>query len=146
MSDSTKDEALVGTLADYLQTGDVHVASSLNQLPKVDLVSWKIFRVRWPEGRTTRHLIGRTVHSNRGRACSEIKTMDLTTGSFTTKSGRQYQIHGPSRDDPDASFVFELWKREWNVLAWEITGPFLRLLRTRSPLLLKILADSQTMQ
>lgn len=130
----------------YLQSGDVRLASSLSQVPKVDLVNWKMFRVRWPDGRKTRHLIGRTVHSNRGRTCSEILTIDLMTGMFTTKSGRQYQIHGPSRDDRDASFVFELWKREWNVQALEITGPFLRLLRTRRPLLLKSLADSQTLQ
>lgn len=133
-------------LTHYLKTGDVHVASALSQVPKVDLVNWKIFRVRWPEGRTTRHLIGRTAHSNQGRTCSEILTIDLMTGMFTTKSGRQYQIHGPSRDDRDASFVFDLWTREWNVQAREITGPFLRLLRTRSPMLLKSLADSQTLQ
>ncbi|EYC50036.1 hypothetical protein AZ34_02385 [Hylemonella gracilis str. Niagara R] len=130
----------------YLQSGDVRLASSLSQVPKVDLVNWKMFRVRWPDGRTTRHLIGRTVHSNRGRACSEIKTIDLATGSFTTKSGRQYLIHGPTRDDLDAAFVFDLWVREWNVQAREITRPFLRLLRNRNPSLLESLFEGQFLQ
>ncbi|MGJ4748695.1 hypothetical protein ACQV5M_20205, partial [Leptospira sp. SA-E8] len=96
MSESPKDEVFVNALAHYLLTGDVHVASSLNQVPNVDLVNWKMFRVRWSEGTTTRHLIGKTVHSGSGRACSAIKSMDLVTGMFTTKSGRQYKIHGPS--------------------------------------------------
>jgi hypothetical protein len=121
------------TLVLYLTRGGVHGIAPVSQEPRTDLVNWKLYRVRWPDGRRTRHLIGRNIRTDEGRVCSSIKSVDLEALTFTSSSGRIYRVHGPNWHDVDASYVFGVWLDGIRGQAVEITDPFLRLLRMRAP-------------
>jgi hypothetical protein len=124
----------------YLTRGGVHGIAPVSQQPRADLMNWRLFRVHWPNGRRTRHMIGRNIRTDEGRVCSAIKGVDFNASTFTTASGRTYQIHGPSGHDGDASYVFDVWLEGIQGQAVEITNPFLRLLRMRAPQMLENLS------
>lgn len=128
-----KDEEEIKNLPLYLMFGGIHAIAPVSQEPRTDLVNWRLFRVCWPDGRRTRHMIGRNIRSDEGRVCSAIMAVDLKAFTFTTSSGRIYQIHGASNPDGDAAYVFDVWLEGIKGKAVEITDPFLRLLRMRAP-------------
>jgi hypothetical protein len=52
----------------------------------------------------TRHLIGRA--NGEGRVSSALVQLDVVAMMSTTRSGRRYQLTGPTGRDPDALYVF----------------------------------------
>ncbi|MFO6419096.1 hypothetical protein ACLBKS_02710 [Hylemonella sp. W303a] len=117
----------------YLTRGGVHGIPPVSQEPATVLMNWRLFRVAWPDGRRTRHMIGRNTRTDEGRVCSAIKCVDFSAFTFTTSSGRVYHVYGPNRHDGDAAYVFGVWLEGIQGKAVEITEPFLRLLRMRAP-------------
>lgn len=117
----------------YLIRGGVHGIAPVSQEPATVLMNWRLFRVVWPDGRRTRHMIGRNARTDEGRVCSAIKRVDFNAFTFTTGSGRVYHLHGPAGHDHDADYVFGVWLEDIHGQASEITEPLMRLLRVRAP-------------
>lgn len=124
----------------YLTRGGVHGIPPISQEPATVLMNWRLFRVIWPDGRRTRHVIGRNPSTDEGRVCSAIRRVDFSSSTFTTSSGRVYHLHGPTGHDRDADYVFGVWLEDIQGQAAEITAPLMRLLRMRAPHVLESLS------
>lgn len=100
-------EAEFAATLELIAASSVESALDVEHEPTSTIERWRYFRVRWSDGRRTRHLVGWAEYE--GRACSAIVAIDLLKWQATTKSGRIYQLKGPAGHDKDASWVWGRW-------------------------------------
>ena len=85
--------------------------SSIEQTPTVVLSRWQVYEVTTPYmDHATRHFVGYNETEREGRVSSNIQEFDVVAMRGLTRSGRVYQLSGPSGTHPDASYVWEHWK------------------------------------
>ncbi len=75
--------------------------------PVTTLTNWRYVRVHYVNGLRTRHLVGWAEYE--GRVCSAIVQIEAVDRRLTTRSGRVYQLEGPSGRDDDAEWTFRRW-------------------------------------
>lgn len=107
----TNEAQLVQAL-ELIAATSVHPATSVDQERVTEMVRWRYMRVRHPDGRRTRHLMGWVGYE--GRVCSAIVSIDPHSRRLTTESGRVYQLVGPTGYDSDADWVWGRWERYQN--------------------------------
>lgn len=83
----------------------------VDQAPEVTMSEWRIMEVTSPywDG-ASRHFVGYNVTNGEGRVSSEIVEFDKEKMTGITRSGRVYQLVGPSGQDSDANYVWNRWK------------------------------------
>lgn len=81
------------------------------------LESWAVFEVplHGLEQPWTRHLAGYSLEDNQGQVCSPVQSFDPHTAQFITRSGRVYRLLGRPGLDHDTEYVWERWKRIWEI-------------------------------
>jgi hypothetical protein len=110
----------------------LHKIAPVEQQPTTHLIRWQLFRVRRPDGKVTRHLIGHAVQNCEGRVSSAIATIDPQRNSMVTSSGRVYEFDREPCEDVEANFMFRTWLNTLQCNdATEITGAYQRLQRIR---------------
>jgi hypothetical protein len=85
-------------------------ASSIEEIPELELAAWKIYEVSSPlwEGRT-RHFSGYNLTEMEGRASNVIVDFDYDAFVGITKSGRKYRLVGnrvTMGEQGDADYVW----------------------------------------
>ena len=86
---------------------------SIQDEPETELTSWKVFLVKSTlinQGEDTIHFCGTTNDGN-GRVCSPVQEFDPSTMRGVTRSGRIYELVGPSSRilSSNASYVLSEW-------------------------------------
>ncbi len=78
--------------------------------PEIILVQWQVF-----ESPVGRHFTGYSDRGREGRVSSPIMTFDDESMKGITRSGRVYQLAGPSGFNADADYVLGQWlyMNEW---------------------------------
>ncbi len=86
-------------------------AAAVNAEPVTKLTHWQVFSIPSIDGEgRDRHLCGCAMHAgDPGRVSSRIVNFDPKTMTGTTRSGRKYQLTGPSSLDRDADYVWDRW-------------------------------------
>lgn len=87
--------------------------ASVEDQPSLVLRSWRVYEVEDESGpeHSTRHFVGYVDRNAEGRASSAIQSFDKNTMRGVTRSGRVYELAGPSGVNGDAMYVWEHWKR-----------------------------------
>lgn len=94
------------------------------------MTHWRFFQISGPLGLSSRHLVGRC--NGEGRVCSALYSIDLTSLTALSGSGRFYRLQGPPGQDPDASYVWEEWTRFNRAThVKDVTRALIRLRRMR---------------
>lgn len=85
--------------------------------PHVTLESWAVFEVplNGLDQPWTRHLAGYSCEDGQGQVCSPVEAFDPASGQCVTRSGRVYRLRGGPGLDLDAEYVWDRWKRIWEV-------------------------------
>ena len=90
------------------------------------MTHWRLFQVRGSLGSRSRHLVGRA--GGEGRVCTALTSLDLTSLTAVSGSGRFYRLEGQPGQDPDATYVWEQWTRlNWTRHIRDITRALFRL-------------------
>jgi hypothetical protein len=105
--EKTNSELLAALLAEAV-AASVHQLAPVAIEPRAVITHWRLVQVHSPDGRRTRHLVGRV--DREGRVCSAIVELDAPGMRMTTESGRVYQLEGPPGRDWDGEYVFGRWK------------------------------------
>lgn len=79
--------------------------------PSITLVRWRVFETELKE----RHFVGYCLENHKGRVSSAIQSFNTTTRLAVTRSGRAYELVGPSSQDLDALYVWRAWSEKNNV-------------------------------
>ena len=83
----------------------IHPIEPVSVQPFSVMTNWRVFQLRGPTGRRSRHLVGRA--GGEGRVCSALASLDLLTLTAISGSGRFYRLPGPPGHDPDAQYVLD---------------------------------------
>ena len=94
-----------------LITNSVHSIASVTEEPVALLLNWRLYQVRDNKGSRQRHLVGCVQGGSGGRVTSALVTIDLTSATAVTSSGRMYRLKGPTGFDDDADYVWKVWQR-----------------------------------
>lgn len=83
----------------------------IEEEPESKLTHWSIREVQLPgEEGSTRHFVGELASWHpEGRVSSPIVDFDPKTMCGVTRSGRVYQLIGPSGNSSDADYVWARW-------------------------------------
>lgn len=98
-----KMEELNEEAVDLIAAASVWKPASVKDEPHTRLTSWKVMLV----GEKYVHFVGYTGHE--GRVCSAVQTYDNKTKRGITRSGRIYELVGPSGHNSDAQYVWAHW-------------------------------------
>lgn len=79
--------------------------ASIKGEPEVILSSWNVMRLL--DG--SKHFVGWNVMLREGRVSSAIQEFDNSTMNGKTRSGRIYQLEGPSGHNGHANYVWTIW-------------------------------------
>ena len=85
----------------------IHKIPPVTLEPTMVMTHWRLFQLRGPSGRRSRHLVGRA--DDEGRVCSSLARLDIISLTAVSWSGRHYTLCGPPGFDPDAEYVFTAW-------------------------------------
>ena len=108
----------------------IHLIAPVLVQPLAVMTHWRLFQVRSPQGRRTRHLVGRV--DGEGRVCSALVSIDVMALTAVSRSGRVYRLHQPTGFDPDAQYVWSVWLRATrSTHARDVTRSLLGLRRLR---------------
>lgn len=108
----------------------LHLIGPVFWQPFAVMTRWRLFQLRGPTGRRSRHLVGSA--DGEGRVCSALTNIDLVTLTAVSGSGRFYLLEGPPGHDPDAQYVWDAWTRFTGAThVRDITRALLRLRRMR---------------
>jgi hypothetical protein len=77
----------------------------VDDVPRRELQRWRIFLTN----AGTRHFVGCSPGAWTGRVSSAIEQFDVVGRRGLTRSGRVYQLVGPSAFHPDADYVWQQW-------------------------------------
>lgn len=95
-------------LAAVLEATSIWRPASVQQEPETRLTQWRVFKVKGlPHEEETIHFVGRAEWE--GRVCSPVQTYDPTNKRGVTRSGRVYELLGPSGHNGDAMYVWARW-------------------------------------
>jgi hypothetical protein len=104
---AVNNELEVATVLRMIVDSSVESALEVELEPVTIMSRWRYVRVRYPDGRRTRHLVGWAEYE--GRVCSAVVSIDPVKHHLTTRSGRVYQLQGLAGNDRDAAYVFRRW-------------------------------------
>ena len=108
----------------------IHLIAPLLVQPLTVMTRWRLFQVRSPQGRRTRHLVGRA--DGEGRVCSALVSIDVMALTAVSRSGRMYRLRQPTGFDPDAQYVWSVWLRATRYThSRDVTRSLLKLRRLR---------------
>jgi len=108
----------------------IHLIGPVSREPVAAMTHWRLFQLRGPTGRRSRHLVGRA--NGEGRVCSALANINLATLAAVSGSGRFYLLQGPPGHDPDAQYVWDTWSRFTGAThVRDVTRALLRLRRMR---------------
>lgn len=114
----------------YFEPGYLHRIGSIAAEPTSELTEWSLFQVRHANGTSARHLVG--CSNAIGRFTTAVVAIDLKQMQATTKSGRVYQLMGPTGADPDGMWIYRQWLRVGKRLQEkDLTEALMRLRRLR---------------
>ena len=94
-------------LAAFVEDNSIWKPASVKQEPETRLTQWRVFKVKGLKEGETIHFVGRAEWE--GRVCSPVQTYDPTTKRGVTRSGRVYELLGPSGHNGDAMYVWSRW-------------------------------------
>lgn len=80
--------------------------ASVTQEPNTKLTQWRVYQAI-DFTLVSTHFVGYAGYA--GRVCSAIQSYDKRTKCGITKSGRIYELVGPSGYNQDAMYVFSDW-------------------------------------
>lgn len=92
-------------LIDALEASSIWRPKSVEQEPHSRLLQWRVMKLA--DGDI--HFVGRADWE--GRVCSAVQTYDPETRRGITRSGRVYELLGPSGYNSDAMYVWTKWCR-----------------------------------
>lgn len=96
------------TLAQMTEDISIWRPASVEQEPHTRLAQWRVFKVKGlQDEEETIHFVGRAGWE--GRVCSPVTTYDSNTKRGITRSGRVYELFGPSGHNGDAMYVWARW-------------------------------------
>lgn len=79
--------------------------------PEETLMFWSVREARFSDpDDSSHHLVGYLPRRGHGRVTSAIKAFDRTAMCITTSSGRVYYLEGQPGINPDAEYVWNIWK------------------------------------
>jgi hypothetical protein len=87
----------------------------VEQQPTLTLHRWRVMRL----SDESLHLVGYCVENREGRVSSTVNALDAERLCARTGTGRLYLLDGPPANDPDASYVWDNWRRINGVTEWE---------------------------
>jgi len=79
----------------------------ISLIPDIEILSWSVRQIQNGD----HHLVGYNGTEMEGRVSSKIISFDNPTKTAITASGRTYKLVGESGSDPDAEYVWSVWKR-----------------------------------
>jgi hypothetical protein len=86
----------------------------VEEQPNLALIRWRIMLLHDGE----HQFVGRVVENpGESKITSELKAFDIAQMRGTTATGRVYQLQGPPSHDSHAKYVWERWRR-----AYQLTG------------------------
>lgn len=92
----------------FVESNSIWRPASVQQEPETRLTQWRVFKVKGlPDEAETIHFVGRAEWE--GRVCSPVQEYDPTTKRGVTRSGRVYELLGPSGHNGDAMYVWARW-------------------------------------
>ena len=103
----TFEQLLLPGVIDHIIETSVWSASSLTDVPEIELTRWQVMQL--PHG--DRHFVGWNVTEREGRASSKIVEFDATLRRGRTRSGRVYQLRGPTGHDGDGAYTWGRWMK-----------------------------------
>ena len=83
---------------------------------RLRIARWRVWEVQVPlyDGPSW-HLVGYLVEVRRGKVSSALATVHDEPDEVTTKTGKTYLLDGAPGVDGDATFVWNLWRRQHGV-------------------------------
>ena len=95
-------------LAAFVESNSIWKAKSVKDEPETRLTQWRVFKVKGlPDVGETIHFVGYAGYE--GRVCSPVQEYDPMTKRGVTRSGRVYELLGPSGHNGDAMYVWARW-------------------------------------
>ena len=95
-------------LAAFAEARSIWKPASIQDEPETRLTQWRVFKVKGLSNEDeTIHFVGRA--NWEGRVCSPVQTYDPTNRRGVTRSGRVYELLGPSGHNSDAMYVWGRW-------------------------------------
>lgn len=91
------------------------LVAPIAERPSVSLRSWQVFDVPLSGETWTRHFVGYAVEDRQGQVSSPVLTFSPAERCGVTRSGRVYQLIGRPGADSDAEYVWNRWKRLWDI-------------------------------
>lgn len=88
----------------------------ITETPEITLMHWQL--IRDSEGFV--HAVGWNATEREGRVSSAIESCDGDGRRLITRSGRVYQLDGPSGYDADALYVWQCWCLRNGIKEWLI--------------------------
>lgn len=85
--------------------GYLYINLDVTADPSVSIKDWSVVTVLHPDGKQTRHLLGR--QGFEGRVSTALVAIDWKSLRAKTESGRIYELDGPPGRDEDAHWVFQ---------------------------------------
>ena len=101
----TIEQLLLPGVIEHIIETSVWSATSLTEVPEIELTRWQVMQL--PHG--DRHFVGWNVTEREGRASSKIVAFDATMRRGRTRSGRIYQLRGPTGHDGDGAYTWGQW-------------------------------------
>ena len=101
----TFEQLLLPGVIDHIIETSVWSASSLTEVPEIELTNWQVMQL--PHG--DRHFVGWNMTEREGRVSSKIVEFDAATRCGRTRSGRVYQLRGPTGHDGDGAYTWGCW-------------------------------------
>ena len=92
-------------------SGEIWATSPVENTPEIMLRAWCVMELKDGD----RHFIGYNVTEHEGRVSSKIMIFDSKMMRGITRSGRVYQLDGPSGYDDDAFYVWNRWRSINNI-------------------------------
>lgn len=85
----------------------------INERPSITLEDWSVYEVYLDgdDQPRTRHLVGYSLEDRPGQVSSAVERFDCENRCARTRSGRVYQLKGRPASNPDATYVWQWWKR-----------------------------------
>lgn len=74
--------------------------------PQINLARWRIMQTESGD----HHFVGYNIDDQEGRVSTVVLQFDVERRLGITSSGRVYELHGPPGLDPDAGYVWHVWK------------------------------------
>ena len=83
-------------------------ARPVSEQPRLTMEAWRLMGIADDVGRWAVVLVGRVVETGASRVSSPVASIDALARSVTTRSGRVYDLLGPTGKDEDADLLLRL--------------------------------------